>query len=109
MAPVDDDLTPEEAAEQEAARRRSSAQNAAGDLARMGIDPRALGLQAPAESTTHRGPDQSSDRRPQVAPQQPGHPGEPAQHEADLSGANVVPLRPSQGPELPASGTSSAW
>jgi MinD-like ATPase involved in chromosome partitioning or flagellar assembly len=110
MAPVDDDLTPEEAAEREAARRRSSAQNAAGDLARMGIDPRALGLQAPADSTTRRGPEQSRERRPEVAPHS-GHPGQPGpgQHGLHPSAANVVPLRPSQGPDLPASGTSSAW
>lgn len=41
----EEEPTPEE----RAARRRASAQDAAADLARMGIDPRSLGLEAPAE------------------------------------------------------------
>ncbi len=40
----DDEVTPEELA----ARKRASAQDAAADLVRMGIDPRSLGLEAPA-------------------------------------------------------------
>ncbi|HEY7044573.1 MAG TPA: hypothetical protein VH419_12965 [Nocardioidaceae bacterium] len=96
---MDDDLTPEEAAEQEAERRRSSAQGAAGDLARMGIDPRALGLQPPARTAPRRsnGRQEQPEGHAQQAPAQ--SPAQPA---------NVVPLRPA-GPVLPPSGTSSAW
>ncbi|MGH3447707.1 MAG: hypothetical protein ACRDP4_08805, partial [Nocardioidaceae bacterium] len=47
---MSDEQPPEESPEEEAARTRASAEGAAGDLARMGIDPRALGLQAPPEA-----------------------------------------------------------
>lgn len=83
---MNDDLTPEEQAAEDAARTRSSAEKAAADLARMGIDPRALGL------TGHSAPPE---------------PKEPASEPA----ANVVQLRPEvrSDPSLPASGTSAAW
>ena len=102
----DDDLSPEDAAEREAARRRSLAQNAAGDLARMGIDPRALGLQGPP------GPSAPPPRPAEAHRAEPGRAGA-GWRDADSSGvpANVVPLRPERRsePALPASGTSAAW
>ncbi len=88
---------PEETAEDLAARTRSSAQSTAQDLARMGIDPRALGLEAE--------PPQPSDDRARPAPAtdatSPPHDQLPAPAE------NVVPLRPDD--VLPPSGTSAAW
>jgi MinD-like ATPase involved in chromosome partitioning or flagellar assembly len=114
-----DEQTPEEAAEAEAARRRASAQSAAGDLARMGIDPRALGLQAPPPERPQQ------PRGPAQGPVQGGHPLPPAQHGAVDAGdpahatppaepgsqGNVVPIRRDQptSAHLPASGTSAAW
>lgn len=108
---MSDEQTPEEAAAAEAAQRRASAQGAAGDLARMGIDPRALGLQAPPPEAGGQG-------------RQPGGPSLPTPHK-DMGGAaapgppprpgeepgNVVPLRRDQitSAQLPASGTSPAW
>ncbi len=105
---MNDDLSPEEAAEQEAARRRSSAQGAAGELARMGIDPRALGLQAPGpQHTTPRGRDAGQEPEQRAAAEEAA-PGQVAPGAA--SSGNVVPLRAGgPGPVLPASGTSSAW
>ncbi len=95
-----EDLTPEERAAEEAERTKSSAQKAVADLTRMGIDPRALGLQ-------DAGPPQA-DRRPGTVPGQDSpEPGLPPgqRHE------NVVQLRPQlrSDPPLPASGTSAAW
>src|SRR6476661_5357646 len=89
--------TPDETAEELTARTRSSAQSTAQDLARMGIDPRALGLDAelppqtgaPAPSESVDDPAGSAVAEPQVRP------------------PNVVPLRPDDA--LPAAGTSSAW
>ena len=67
------------------ARRRASAQDAAGDLSRMGVDPRLLGLDpvsAPPQSA-------GSDAASPPAPTQDGSGGEaPSDHGA------VVPLRP---------------
>ncbi len=104
---MSDDLSPEEAAEQAAARRRSSAQSAAGDLARMGIDPRALGLQAPAPARPAR---HSSDPDQQDGPRADPASGPPAEAHEPVVAANVVPLRPGgQPPALPESGTSYAW
>ncbi len=102
-----DDLPPDEAAEQEAARRKSSAQSAASDLARMGIDPRALGLQAPNPAALGQPAD-----APRHAGQPPASNADPTQQrEQEASAGNVVPLRPDvdNGPRLPASGTSAAW
>lgn len=101
---MSDDLTPEEQAAHDAARTKSSAQQAASDLARMGIDPRALGLQGPS-SSRQRPPQQPAGGDTPAQPlartgqQQP--PGQPPH--------NVVPIRPGSDPSLPASGTSSAW
>lgn len=96
-----------------AARTRSSAENAASELARMGIDPRALGLQAatpPDRSATIGAGDD-----PRASGAQPAKPVRPEPDFGDYAG-NVVPLRPGQagesglsGPQLPQSGTSSAW
>src|SRR4051812_44573471 len=87
---------PDETAEEAAARARSSAQSTAHDLARMGIDPRALGLDAePSDATT------PASRQPVEDPHEA-----PAARTPALS-ENVVPLRPDD--VLPASGTSSAW
>lgn len=93
-----DDQSPGEAAAEEAARTRSSAQSTAHDLARMGIDPRALGLDA---ETAAPPPETEADGD---APSTPaGVPlGGPAGSE------NVVPLRP-ESPATPVPGTSPAW
>ena len=64
------------------------AQSAAGDLARMGIDPRALGLAVPTPPT---GAGRLPDVRPEVPPPAGATRGRPA-------AANVVPLRPCRGP-----------
>ncbi len=70
---ADDEQTPEQRAE----RQRASAQEVAGDLSRMGIDPSLLGLQsAPASPTS--GP---------AAPV-------PSQEPHDTGDGRVVPLRP---------------
>lgn len=113
MALVSDDPTPEEAAAQQAARARASAQNAAAELARMGIDPRALGLQAaeaqPGERSQVTLPDDPAapmgDAVPlSVQPDTVAAPGAP-----EVAG-NVVPIRPElTSPDLPRSGTSAAW
>lgn len=108
-----DDQSPEETAAAEAARRRAGAQSAANDLARMGIDPRALGLQAVPTAQAHqpaptRGvmPDGAADPRASgMAGGPPGGEGAP-----QAGPGNVVPIRrEDDGVPLPASGTSSAW
>lgn len=67
------------------ARRRASAQDAAGDLARMGVDPRLLGLDPVSAPPPPAGPDGAS----APAPDRAGSGDEaPADHGA------VVPLRP---------------
>jgi len=118
---VSDDPTPEEAAAEEAARTQASAQNTAAELARMGIDPRALGLQAPE---VHRGaPSARMPGEQTAAPPGPVPPGTVlagtvSQPPADTDGnsneraypGNVVPLRPElSSDDLPRSGTSAAW
>jgi MinD-like ATPase involved in chromosome partitioning or flagellar assembly len=85
----------------EATRRRAVAQSAAGDLARMGIDPRALGLDAPAPTATGTGAQATS---PGAAPRQ----AREQVPQADEHG-NVVPIRRSPEARLPASGTSEGW
>lgn len=89
-----DDDTPT-AADLEA-RRRASAQDAAGDLARMGIDPRLLGLETPAASPTrpHRAAEPDDESVPSVvdADEEQAKPAGAGQ-EADTSG-RIVPLRP---------------
>ena len=102
---MSDDLTPEEKAAHDAARTKSSAQQAASDLARMGIDPRALGLQGPSSSRRH--PPSSS-----AGAGSPAYPtARTGQQSPPNSPHNVVPIRPGapSDPSLPASGTSSAW
>jgi MinD-like ATPase involved in chromosome partitioning or flagellar assembly len=111
---MDDEQTPEEAAAAEAARRRSNAQSAAGDLARMGIDPRALGLQAPPPEpgTRGHGSAHGGGQLPPPAQQGTGGAADAAAPTAGpAEGANVVPLRRDQptSAQLPASGTSAAW
>ncbi len=72
---TDDQPPPDEERDSDrSARRLRSAQAAAGDLARMGIDPRSLGL------------DESGAAPPTE---------EPGPHEPDSEGASVVQLRPS--------------
>jgi len=67
------------------ARRRASAQDAAGDLSRMGVDPRLLGLDPVSAPPPPAGPEAASP----PAPTQGGSGGEaPSDHGA------VVPLRP---------------
>ena len=91
----DETPTPEDIAGQ----RRASAQDAAGDLARMGIDPRLLGLDTPApqspvsrasEQTPHDGGDESV---PSVHPGRPAVDPNPA-----ATRARIVPLRPEFAP-----------
>jgi MinD-like ATPase involved in chromosome partitioning or flagellar assembly len=81
------------------ARRRASAQDAAGDLARMGVDPRLLGLDPVSAPPTHQGPppaEPTGPARPQdrsggEAPS--GHPA-PGGDQAPGDRGDVVPLRP---------------
>ncbi|MGH3505534.1 MAG: hypothetical protein ACRDQA_32275 [Nocardioidaceae bacterium] len=104
---MSDEQPPEESPEEEAARTRASAEGAAGDLARMGIDPRALGLQAPPEA----GPAPPGTAVPPGSPGTAAGPPPPASPALQPSAAeNVVQLRPDvDQPDLPASGTSPAW
>lgn len=92
--PDEEQDSPEEAR----AHVRSSAQGTAADLARMGIDPRLLGLEA--------APDRTPEPPASTAPGAPQRPAQPPGH-------NVVPLRESDSvtdsAQLPASGTSRAW
>ncbi|MBW9213434.1 hypothetical protein KV102_01145 [Mumia sp. zg.B53] len=75
-----DDRQPPEGAEPRTDRgRRSEAQGAAADLARMGIDPRSLGLDTPQSQTPERRWTQESDH---AVPPRP------------VDDANVVALRP---------------
>lgn len=101
-----EDLTPEERAAEDAARTRSSAENAAADLARMGIDPRALGLQGQSRRQPPGRPGSSGGPDPHRGPQyqEPHSSSTPPPQ-------NVVQLRPEvrSDPMLPASGTSPAW
>lgn len=73
---ADDEQTPEQRAEQQ----RASAQEVAGDLSRMGIDPSLLGLQSVPGSARHR---QDAGAGPPAAPGDP-HAG----------AGRVLPLRP---------------
>ncbi|MDO9379927.1 MAG: hypothetical protein Q7T56_13865 [Nocardioidaceae bacterium] len=77
---MSDDDRPEDEAAEDAARRRTSAQGAAADLARMGIDPRSLGLDAPGQS-----------RPPATQPPAPPTP------DPSAGGGRVVPIRPGMG------------
>lgn len=108
---MSDDPTPEEAAAEEAARTQASAQNTAAELARMGIDPRALGLQAPE---LHRGavaavlPAEETAAQPGTVTSPPADAD--AHSAAPAYPGNVVPLRPElSSDDLPRSGTSAAW
>ena len=76
-----DDRQPPEGAEPRTDRgRRSEAQGAAADLARMGIDPRSLGLDTPQSQTPERRWTQEADR--------------PVVPRSAVDDANVVALRP---------------
>ena len=78
---TDDQRPPDEEQESDrSAQRLRRAQGAAGDLARMGIDPRSLGL------------DDSATVTPPEAPET---------QESDSEGASVVQLRPRTGPTAP--------
>lgn len=90
-APAADGSEPEEDAETQRARTRSSAQGTASDLARMGIDPQLLGLDSAPDSSA------------------PPHP--PAADPEESTDENVVHLRSGaqESSTLPASGTSRAW
>lgn len=72
------------------ARRRRQAEGAAADLARMGIDPRSLGLSGESEPP----------RTPQDRAEAPGRPG--TDPEPDEQRASVVQLRPDVDPRPPA-------
>ncbi|HEU0285461.1 MAG TPA: hypothetical protein VFR22_00365, partial [Nocardioidaceae bacterium] len=54
------------------ARRRASAQDAAGDLSRMGVDPRLLGLDPVSAPSTHQGPPSAEPTGPARPPERPG-------------------------------------
>lgn len=84
----DDDAA---AADEARARTRQSAQDAAGDLARMGIDPRSLGLDDPARQAPESLP------RPADGAQDQGHAGSgaaSAEQPPQQPPARIVPLRP---------------
>jgi len=89
-----DEQTPDEEAEEQARRTRASAQSTASELARMGIDPRALGLDASPGARPSDGGGGPLPGSPPVAPAN--------------EQTNVVPLRPEDAP-LRESGTSMAW
>ncbi|MDQ3628071.1 MAG: hypothetical protein M3419_04565 [Actinomycetota bacterium] len=84
---ADDEQTPEQRAEQQ----RASAQEVAGDLSRMGIDPSLLGLRSAAAA---RAPGAAAPLGPPVSSVGPPHTG----------GGSVVPLRPefAAAPPVPA-------
>jgi MinD-like ATPase involved in chromosome partitioning or flagellar assembly len=97
MTPDDrTDQAPEEVAADTAERTRASAQSTANDLARMGIDPRALGLD-PETAPSPVG----------TPPPLPAEPPEAPPSDPSEGTGNVVPLRREDG--LPPSGTSAAW
>jgi MinD-like ATPase involved in chromosome partitioning or flagellar assembly len=88
------------------ARRRASAQDAAGDLARMGVDPRLLGLDPvsgppgqqsgppPPESPQYpTGPQDPSYGPGATGPESPAPPGQSGEPGSTARG-DVVPLRP---------------
>lgn len=114
MVLVSDDKTPEEAAAEEVARTQASAQNAAAELARMGIDPRALGLET-AEASASAPPQampSGDSAAPEVAGPPPGETDEGPMATSDTPAypGNVVPIRPElTSADLPRSGTSAAW
>lgn len=89
--------------EQAEARRQASAQDAAGDLARMGIDPAVLGLQAPraepAEPTTSGA---------RVLPLRPGRADRPPEAIAGAGPVDTVPTAPPvTGPWPPVTGPTT--
>jgi MinD-like ATPase involved in chromosome partitioning or flagellar assembly len=114
----------EDDAEEQADRRRSSAQGAAAELARMGIDPTSLGLDAPPPPAVEERDDGQSADAPAAGfgtgwdlsappPRRPRHEGSPdADRDPDLdagpgagsgprsgteSGAQVLAMRPEWG------------
>lgn len=104
-----DDDTPT-AADLEA-QRRASAQGAAGDLARMGIDPRLLGLDTPAASPPrpHRVDEPDERAVPSVeasarasAAADAGGPPQTGDSPEPSPGGRIVPLRPEFAPGAPA-------
>ena len=96
--------TPEELEGQ----RRASAQDAAGDLARMGIDPRLLGLDTPAPQRARGADDEvaadaTDESVPSVGPEPTSAP-----RDATPARARIVPLRPEFAPAATA-GTAGDW
>jgi len=82
------------------AQRRVSAQDAAGDLARMGIDPRLLGLDTPRQQPVRPYPaeDAASGPVPSVSEPPAAEPGD-----SSARAAQIVPLRPEFAPPPPTS------
>lgn len=77
-------------------RRRASAQDAAGDLARMGIDPRLLGLDTPAASPTrpHRAEEPDDAAVPSVVESGDEGAKPPSRSPEPTTSGRIVPLRP---------------
>src|SRR5262245_99557 len=77
------------------ARRRASAQDAAGDLARMGVDPRLLGLDPVSTPPSPAGPPNQPPAASPPAPSPDGSDGSaPGGESAPSNHGAVVPLRP---------------
>jgi len=96
---VADDQTP--TSEDLEAQRRGTAQDAAGDLARMGIDPRLLGLDAPHQQRRARpySPEELAAASVPTVPDQA-----PTESDDASVPAQIVPLRPEFAPAVP-----TAW
>lgn len=95
-----DNGDPDEAELEE--RRKASAQQAAGDLDRMGIDPRSLGLDSPppreaAARPRMQTPDAAPPEQPVPSAMPPGPPAGPPSGPP----ASVTPLRPEFAPQAP--------
>jgi MinD-like ATPase involved in chromosome partitioning or flagellar assembly len=95
------------------ARRRASAQDAAGDLARMGVDPRLLGLDPVSAPPPHHGPPPAEPTGPARPPDRSGgeapsgHPA-PGGDPAPGDRGDVVPLRPEFAGPAPTHGGPSS-
>lgn len=90
---MNDDTTPDDDAPDLAARRRRQAEGTAADLARMGIDPRSLGLSGEPEEP-----------RPFAEPSDAA--SSPTGQDPVDRGASVVQLRPDLDPRPPAAAPS---
>lgn len=106
---MSDQDSPDEAVDEEE-RRKASAQQAAADLDRMGIDPRALGLDSPPPQPASRPTSHSPGPPPAAEPPVPPT-AEPPAGAPPATSASVTPLRPeyaSQQPPAPAYGQPPA-